>query len=31
MKQCVALKDKKKLRKQLNGKFNNIGNDDENK
>jgi hypothetical protein len=27
----MALKDKKKLRKQINGKFNNIGSADENK
>jgi hypothetical protein len=31
MKQKMALKDKKKLRKQINGKFNNIGSADENK
>jgi hypothetical protein len=31
MKQKIALKDKKKLRKQMSGKFNNIGSADENK
>jgi hypothetical protein len=31
MKQKVALKHTKKLRKQINGKFNNIGYGDENK
>jgi hypothetical protein len=31
MKQKIALKDKKNLRKQINGKFNNIGSADENK
>jgi hypothetical protein len=32
MKQKIALKDKKELRrKQLNGKFNNIGSDNKNK
>jgi hypothetical protein len=29
MKQKIALKDKKKLRKQINGEFNNIGSVDE--
>jgi hypothetical protein len=31
MKQNIVLKDKKKLRKQINGKFNNIGGADEHK
>jgi hypothetical protein len=31
MKQKIALKDKKELRKQINGKFNNVGSADENK
>jgi hypothetical protein len=31
MTQKIALKDKKKLRKQINGKFNNIGSAGENK
>jgi hypothetical protein len=31
MKQKIAQKDKKKLRKQRSGKFNNIGSADENK
>jgi hypothetical protein len=31
MKQKIAPKDKKKLKKQINGKFNNIGSADENK
>jgi hypothetical protein len=31
MKQKIALKDKKYLRKQINGKFNNIDSADENK
>jgi hypothetical protein len=31
MKQNIALKDKKKLRKQMNGKFSNIVSADENK
>jgi hypothetical protein len=31
MKQKIALKDKKELRKEINGKFNNIGSADENK
>jgi hypothetical protein len=31
MKKKIALKDKKELRKQINGKFNNIGSADENK
>jgi hypothetical protein len=31
MKQTIALKDKKKIRKQINGKFNNIDSADENK
>jgi hypothetical protein len=30
MKQKMALNDKKKLRKQINGKFNDIGSADEN-
>jgi hypothetical protein len=31
MKERITLKYKKKLGKQINGKFNNIGSDDENK
>jgi hypothetical protein len=31
MKQNIALKDKTKLRKQINGKFNNVLSADENK
>jgi hypothetical protein len=31
MKQKIVLKDQKNLRKQTNGKFNNIGSADENK
>jgi hypothetical protein len=31
MKQKIALKDEKKLRKQINGKFNNVGSADANK
>jgi hypothetical protein len=31
MTQKIALKDKKKLRKQIYGKFNNMGSADENK
>jgi hypothetical protein len=31
MKQIIALKDKRVIRKQINGNFNNIGGADENK
>jgi hypothetical protein len=31
MKQTIALKDNKKLRKQINGKLNTVGNADQNK
>jgi hypothetical protein len=31
MRQKIAPKDKEKLRKQINGKFNNVGSADENK
>jgi hypothetical protein len=31
MKQKIAIKDKKNIGKQVNGKYNNIGNADENK